>query len=150
MVSIFNTLLLVCCSYVFSAIKQGDSTYIFETITLYFFYKIWLIRVDFFQYITSQKYVQYPSVMNVLQMFYRHLNGQKRTSASWQEVWLSSQGGPQVDGKRLLTNWVDQWQMWVHSDLHCRESDKPEQDRQCRRQTYMGADIVFWERLQSF
>lgn len=148
---IFNTLLLLCWFYALLATAQGNGTQILETIK-FLVYTIWLIclKIFFFQYITSQKYVQYPSVMNVLQMFYRHLNGQRRTSASWQEVWLSSQGGPQVDGKRLLTNWVDQWQMWVHSDLHCIESDKPEQDRQCRRQTYMGADIVFWERLQSF
>lgn len=123
-----------------------------KILRFFFFYIIRLIclKIFFCPYITLQINVQYSSVMNVLQMFYRHLNGQRRTWASWQEVWLSSQGGPPVDGKRLLTNWVDQWQMWVHSDLHCVEDDKPEQDRQCRRQTYMGADIVFWEKLQSF
>lgn len=132
--------------YPFSATRHREDTQIF------FFYIIRLIclKIFFCPYITLQINVQYSSVMNVLQMFYRHLNGQRRTWASWQEVWLSSQGGLPVDGKRLLTNWVDQWQMWVHSDLHCVEDDKPEQDRQCRRQTYMGADIVFWEKLQSF
>lgn len=48
MVSIFNTLLLVCYSYVFSAIKQGDSTYIFETITLYFFLQDLINSCGFF------------------------------------------------------------------------------------------------------
>lgn len=143
MLWIFSILLLLCCFYVFLATSQGDGTQLLKL--LIFFNVIWLIplKTFFFQYITSQKYARYTSVMNVLQMFYRHPNGQRRTSASWQEVWLSSQGGPQVDGKRLLTNWVDQWQMWVHSDLHCVENDKPEQDRQCRRQAYMGPTLSF-------
>lgn len=66
MLRISNTSLLVYCSYRFSAIKQGGRTQIYHTITWGFFLLFFFLqdlinsREEFFQYITSQIYVQYP------------------------------------------------------------------------------------------